>query len=69
MSNDQHNLLRHVVSRLRPSPERLAGASAIYDPELMIQLKATRRQLAVSSRIAPAERPRRSAAQASRGGS
>jgi len=44
MAKYQNRLVERAIRRLRPSPERVAGAAAIYDPELMIQLKSTRRR-------------------------
>jgi len=49
-----HFVLRRL-RRLRPSPESVAGAAALYDPELMIQLKATRPRHAISSVTTAAE--------------
>jgi hypothetical protein len=33
--------LRGIVRRLRPSPASIAGAAAVYDPWLLLQLHAT----------------------------
>jgi hypothetical protein len=31
-----------LVRRLRPAPERFAAAAALHDPNLLLQLRATR---------------------------
>src|SRR4051794_28028078 len=33
-----------LLSHLRPSPERVAAAAALYDPSPMLRLQATRRE-------------------------
>jgi hypothetical protein len=44
MTGHLYEILHRVIDRLRPSPESGAGTGAIYDPELMIPLKAIRRR-------------------------
>ena len=34
--------LKRIVRRLRPSPESFAAAAAVYSPDLMLALEATR---------------------------
>jgi hypothetical protein len=36
----QNSMLSRLVRRLRPSPERFAAAAALYDPALMLALRA-----------------------------
>jgi len=43
MSRHRHPILRRTVRWLRPSPSRFAAAAAVYDPELLLQLRATQR--------------------------
>jgi hypothetical protein len=35
-----HPTPSRLVRRLRPSPERFAAAAAVYDPTLLLQLRA-----------------------------
>jgi hypothetical protein len=49
MTRHSYRTVCKFVRALRPSPESVAGAAAIYDPELMLELKASRRWRAVSS--------------------
>ena len=37
-----HHTLTSLVRRLRPAPERFAAAAALHDPNLLLQLRATR---------------------------
>ena len=37
-----HPTLERIVRRLKPSAESLAAAAAVYGPDLMLQLDATR---------------------------
>jgi hypothetical protein len=63
-----HDLsIQRVVRRLRPSPESVAGAAAVYDPELMLELKALRRRQVVSAPTAVADGGQPSAAQSDGG--
>jgi MOSC domain-containing protein YiiM len=39
----QHPTLRGLVGRLRPSPEDVAAAAALYDPALLLRVQAERR--------------------------
>jgi hypothetical protein len=36
----QHPRFTSFVRRLRPAPERFAAAAALYDPNLLLQLRA-----------------------------
>ena len=37
-----HATSSSFIHRLRPSPERFAAAAALHDPNLLLQLRATR---------------------------
>jgi hypothetical protein len=39
----RHHAILNFVRRLRPSPERLAAAAAVYDPGPLLHLRASRR--------------------------
>src|SRR5438477_443245 len=47
MTRHWHRTLERIVRRLKPSAERFAAAAAVYCPDLMLQLEATRRRSAV----------------------
>jgi hypothetical protein len=36
----EHATPKSLVRRLRPAPERLAAAAAVYDPSLLLRLQA-----------------------------
>jgi hypothetical protein len=40
MTTHQHPTFRTVLRLLRPSPASIAGAAAVYEPWLLLQLKA-----------------------------
>jgi hypothetical protein len=48
MTRHQHATLRSIVSRLRPSPASLAGAAALYDHGLLLQLQTAKRREGIS---------------------
>jgi hypothetical protein len=50
MTRHRYDLLRSVVHRLRPFPASFAAAAAVHDPGLLLYLKATQRERAVSLR-------------------
>ena len=47
MSRHWHPTLERIVRWLKPSAESFAAAAAVYSPDLMLQLEATRRRGAV----------------------
>jgi hypothetical protein len=49
MTRHPHAGLPRVLRRLRPSPASFAGAAAVYDPALLLQLKAAQDGRAVSA--------------------
>jgi hypothetical protein len=49
MTRHQHAHLRSVFRRLRPSPASFAGAAAVYQPALLLQLQAIQHERAVSA--------------------
>ena len=42
MTRHWHPTLERIVRRLKPSLESFAAAAAVYGPDLMLQLEATR---------------------------
>ncbi len=49
MTRHWHPTLERIVRWLKPSAESFAAAAAVYSPDLMLQLEATRRRGAVPS--------------------
>src|SRR6266699_1120949 len=51
MTRHWHPTLERIVRWLKPSAESFAAAAAVYSPELMLQLEATKR--AVEGSLSP----------------
>jgi hypothetical protein len=51
MTRDWNPTLERIVRWLKPSAESFAAAAAVYGPDLMLQLEATR--VAVEGELAP----------------
>ena len=47
MTRHWHRILKRILRWLKPSAESFAAAAAVYVPDLMLQLEATRRGGAV----------------------
>jgi hypothetical protein len=48
----EHSTARSLARRLRPSPERFAGAAALYKPSLLLALRASQPHPVTSPRLA-----------------
>ena len=65
MTRHWHPTLERIVRWLKPSAESFAAAAAVYSPELMLQLEATKG--AAEGSLSPRCDGRSGARQASRG--
>ena len=65
MTRHWHPTLERIVRWLKPSAESFAAAAAVYSPELMLQLEATKG--VVEGSLSPRCDGRSGARQASRG--